>query len=576
MWVNSIAQVEGALQAIADGATAESVESAILEFKSQGRSRDDTSKLIAEAVACFANAAGGHVVLGVRNRPGGPEAFEGTSIDPDILLRRIYELTTPPLTVEVDPLVRGGVTLLIVRVPRSPDVHQVDGRATRRIGASCESMSAAQIAALLAERRGDDWSGEDTGRPLTDVSATAVEQARALLRAARDPARRAYAGGTTEDLLRALGVTTSRNTLIRAGELLLCEPSGPIPSVVYQYRRTPAGEPVTTRPEGSLLSVFLRTLELISGRLDTTPVNLPGGQQIQLADLPEPAIREAVANAVMHRDYRLTGSVQIEHAATRLAVTSPGPLVQGVTLANILTTSSRPRNARLAAAVRTLGLAEEAGVGVDRMYREMVRVGFGPPVFEETAHYVRVTLTGGAPSTHLTRFVATLPQVESEDADAMLTLYTLLTRQVVSARQLAPLLQKEEPEVEYVLRRLATEPSNIIEPTRESADRRHRNYRLRDHVISALGPAVNYRRRTSDEYDRTVIGLVREMGQINAAVVRMALGLPAQRASRILSHLVERGVLVRTSEAQRGRGVTYGPGPLFPPLERKRARQRPS
>jgi ATP-dependent DNA helicase RecG len=200
-----------------------------------------------------------------------------------------------------------------------------------------------------------------------------------LLRTSPDPLRRAYATETTEDLLRILGLTSSDDMLVRAGELLFCEPASQLPLIVYQYRRTPAGEPVVTRPSGSLLSALRRALELISARLDTTPVNLPGGQQIQLTDLPEPAIREAVANAVIHRDYRLSGAVRVEHAPTRLTITSPGPLVQGVTVTNILTTSSRPRNARLAAAVRTLGLAEEAGVGVDRMYREMVRVGHVPP-----------------------------------------------------------------------------------------------------------------------------------------------------------------------------------------------------
>ncbi len=82
------------------------------------------------------------MVIGVQDRPGGPAAIEGTSLDANLLLRRIYELTTPPLTVEVQQKSRGSVNLLVVRVPRSPDVHQVDNRATRRVGTSCEPMSA--------------------------------------------------------------------------------------------------------------------------------------------------------------------------------------------------------------------------------------------------------------------------------------------------------------------------------------------------------------------------------------------------------------------------------------------------
>lgn len=564
-----MSQVERALDAIESGSTADALETWTLDFKREGRSKPDAVKALAEAAACFANARGGHLVVGIKDRTSGLDAFEGTSLDANLLLRRIYELTTPSLTVEVEQIRRHNVDLLIIRVPRSPDVHQVDNRATRRVDTSCEPMSAAQIASLLAERRGEDWSAEDTGRPLADVSATALEQARALFRVSLDPIRRAYATETDADLLRILGVVSTAGTLMRAGELLFCDPTGPIPLIVYQYRRTPAGEPVATRPTGPLLLSLLRTLELISARLDTTPVNLPGGQQVQLADLPEPAIREAIANAVIHRDYRLGGSVRVEHAPTRLAITSPGPLVQGVTVSNILTTSSRPRNAHLAAAVRMLGLAEEAGVGVDRMYREMVRVGHVPPMFEEAADQVLVTLIGGAPNTHLTRFVATLPQTEADDADAMLILYTLLTKRVVSAGHLAPLLQKGDEEVEFVLRRLASEPPALLEPTRETARRHHPNYRLREHVITALGSALSYRRRTTDEYDRKIIELVREAGQINARMVKIALDLQAVSASRVLGNLVERGILVKTSEAQRGPSVTYGPGPSFPQRSRK-------
>lgn len=104
----------------------------------------------------------------------------------------------------------------------------------------------------------------------------------------------------------------------------------------------------------------------------------------------------------------------------------------------------------------------------------------------------------------------------------------------------------------------------MLEPTRETARRSHPNYRLREHVMTALGPAVTYRRRTTDEYDRKIVELVREAGQINARIVKIALDLETTPASRVLADLVERGVLIKTSEATRGPSVTYGPGPSFP------------
>lgn len=236
---DSVVDVERALAAIERGAVVTSQESATLDFKRQGRSRDDTAKNVAEAAACFANAHGGHVVVGVLDGGIGTAAFAGTDLDPVWLVRRIYELTTPPLTVEATPLSWAGQRLIAVRVPTGQDVHQVDNRATRRVGTSCQPISATQIAALVAERSGHDWSDEATPRGLGEVNPLAVEQARALLRSSPDPSRRAFADESSEDLLRALGLVASTGTLNNAGDLLLCDPSGSQSLIVHQFRRTP-------------------------------------------------------------------------------------------------------------------------------------------------------------------------------------------------------------------------------------------------------------------------------------------------------------------------------------------------
>jgi len=569
------ADVQAALDAIASGAAARTLETDTLDFKTQGRSIPDTLKDLAEAAACFANARGGTIVVGIADAQPGPTAFVGCSLDQALTQRRIFELTDPRLTVAVDLVRRAGRDLLVVTVPASPDVHAVGGRSTERIGATCEPMSNSRIATLVAERRGDDWSAQDSDLSLAPLDPVAMGLARSMLERSSDPQRRAYARENDADLLRILGLVTSRGTLVNAGALLFTGRLGQAEHLAYVHRRTPAGELLVNEHLSTpLLPSIQRTFDLIEARLDRTPVNLPGGQQLQLADLPEAAVREAVINAVMHRDYRRLGAVQVEHTATRLVVTSPGPFVSGVTVNNVLTTSSRSRNPLLSGAVRTLGLAETAGTGVDRMYAEMARIGHQPPSFIADLGQVRVTLLGGAPNTYVARFVATLPRDEAEDADTMLTLLTLLTRRTLTLELMAPFLQKPEAEVLAVLDRLASEPVGLLERTRESTRRARPVYRLREHVVAALGPALAYRRRTADEYDRKIIGLVREAGEVNARMVKLMLDLDAAPASRVLGDLVERGILVKTSQAQRGPGVTYGPGPAFPKQKRRRGEAR--
>jgi ATP-dependent DNA helicase RecG len=556
-------QIREAIEAVLSGRQARELESERLDFKTLGRSREDTLINLAEAAACLANSRGGDIVVGIADAPRGTSAIVGSDLDELRTQRRIYEVTVPGLIVTVTTEVVTGTRLTVVSVPRSPDIHQVKGRATERVGASCEPMTAQRIAAVLADRRGDDWSDGDSGVALSEIAGRAEDELRNRLRTAPDPERQAWATLSVVEIARRLGLLTAARTLTYAGEVLLVGRPGS--EIHYIHRRTRSGQlTANERLTGPALVAVRRLLEFVETRTDRTPVHLPNGQQLFVADLPEIAVREAVVNAVMHRDYQAAGPVQVEHSDTRLAVTSPGDFVLGVTPQNILTTSSRTRNPALASVVRALGLAEAAGVGVDRMYAAMTAVGHRPPTFETDGVRVTATLFGGAPNAPLTRFVASMDAARRDDPDTLLILVTLLRSRTVTAERLAPLLQKGADEVETTLRHLAAQSVAMVERTRASSTHRMGTYRLRGDVIAALATAVTYHQRTGDEADRKVIDIVRETAQVNGRLVRSLLDVDAPTASRIIAGLIERGVLVKTSEAQRGPSVTYGRGPAFP------------
>jgi ATP-dependent DNA helicase RecG len=256
-----------------------------------------------------------------------------------------------------------------------------------------------------------------------------------------------------------------------------------------------------------------------------------------------------------------------------MVIDSPGPLVSGVTIDNILAHPSKPRNRVLIEAIRKLGLAEQAGVGIDRMYRDMIRSGHQPPQIAES-DYVRVTLSGGAPNRALARYVASLPSTVADDVDAMLVVFTLLGQRTVSAQGLEPVLQKPPAEIESVLRGLAADEVGMLESTRQTVRRRMPTYRLRENALKELGTAVSYRRRTADEIDNKIVATVAELGQITNRVVQALLDVKVERASRILADLVDREILVKTSPHERGPRVTYGPGRRFPVKSATRSRVR--
>jgi len=559
-------EARAALAAIQAGATPRDLESKTLEFKEQGRSDGDTLKIVADAALCFANSSGGVVVVGVADQKAGASALVGCSLEVDAVRRRVWELSRPPLTVDAWEERVGKIRLIFVSVPQSPEIHSdPQGRAPRRVGRDCQPMDPSEQMRLREDRLGIDLTARETELSLKDLSEPALEVARGLLANFTDERRRLARLGT-EELLRALGVGTNAGRVLIAGQLLFAKPPpGSPPVIVYEYRATPGGEPkAIERLSAPLLTGFQATLQLVRARQSVTPLNLPGGQQVQLEDFPTLAVREALANAIIHRDHHLGGPVNVIHSPELLAVVSPGPLVSGVTPENILTHPSKPRNPCLAKAARVLGLAEEVGRGVDRMFREMISAGRDLPRIESHHDHVRVSLVGGRANTQVARYAAQLPEQERDDTDTMLVLFRLCSVKSVSAQQLAPLLQKAVVEAEQVLRRLATDAVGILEPTRQTARRTNPSYRLRGDVLRELGAAVPYQRRTVDEIDRKVIAHVREYGKVTNRTVQNMLEVEVQRARGILRDMVDRHLLRKTSKAQRGPGVEYGPGSRFP------------
>lgn len=120
--------------------------------------------------------------------------------------------------------------------------------------------------------------------------------------------------------------------------------------------------------------------------------SVTGTRRDALPEYPEAVLREAVVNALAHRDYGLDGAtVDITVWDDRIEVRSPGPLPGHITIDN-MRDEHYSRNPRIMRVLKTVGLVEECGDGLDRMYREMESRLMEPPAFEATASSVTVTL----------------------------------------------------------------------------------------------------------------------------------------------------------------------------------------
>ncbi|MBP1301995.1 RNA-binding domain-containing protein [Curtobacterium sp. 1310] len=565
------------MQILAGQSTANDLEGDALDFKREQRSKQDTANDMADAAACFANAAGGTIVVGVADDVLGPDAFLGTGLDPQYLRRRIYDVTRPALDVSVRSMTYSGVTLLIIDVREGLEVYSSRQKMpTKRVGDHCEPMSTADVSRLDDERRGGDWSAASAARPLTDVDADALALLRSFVRRSSSTSLSALAEAPSTDLLGTLGLVDDSGLLNRAGEILLATPRDGREVLAYQHRVSAGGETdLGRRWNGPLLIAYAELVALLEFRIGTTPVNLRSGQQIQIEDYPLTAVREALTNAVMHGDHRDHQPIQVEHSPEALTIMSPGTLVPGISPDNILTHPPKSRFPALADALRSLGLAERWGQGVDRMFREMIRSGrSAPTVSVRTGERPEtiVQLAGGPPNTRITKFVSELPDRDQNDTDVLLLVSYLTTNKTITAAKLATVVQRPEEAAQNLLTRIANDEDGFLEPTASTKNARKPTYRFRGASIAALGPAIKYQARSDTDRARKVTDHVREYGTVNNATVQRLFDVDVYAARDILRDLVDQEVLVRVSEQKRGPAVKYGPGEAFPEKTSRRRR----
>ena len=113
-------------------------------------------------------------------------------------------------------------------------------------------------------------------------------------------------------------------------------------------------------------------------------------QREERPELPEEALREAVANAIAHRDYRSTGNVHIYVFRDRVEIVSPGGLPEGMTEWD-LGFKSVPRNPLLFGLLYRMGVVENIGSGIRRIRELCEEHGVAQPAIDVTEHWVAIT-----------------------------------------------------------------------------------------------------------------------------------------------------------------------------------------
>ncbi len=351
-----------------------------------------TPQRLASTLVAMANTDGGTVIVGV--------AARGTRVvglkEPEKALDRALQAALacePPLIIPMPQMMHlDGKPLLVITVPPGlPHAYSLKGRYLTRDGAKNRPLTGHALRRLLFERGERSFESLPVpGATLDDLDPAKVERYAKVLEGTGET--------SIEDLLRRRGCLTRKGQPTYAGILLFGRDPTQFVSgceiTVVRYAGTEMGDEFLRQDIRDTLPEQIRRAEAFLVSNMRIGARLVGFEREERTEYPVDAVREAVVNAVAHRDYSITGDqIRVFMFADRIEVYSPGRLPGPITVDNILH-ERFSRNEIIVQVLADLGFIERLGYGIDRMVRLMRDEDLPDPVFEETANGFRVTLYG--------------------------------------------------------------------------------------------------------------------------------------------------------------------------------------
>jgi ATP-dependent DNA helicase RecG len=540
---------------IADGETYE------VEFKGESRTPLNDRDLV-EAVVCLANGSGGVLLVGVEDDgtvTGARPRHEAGRTDPLRLQALIANTTQPPLSVTVAAVEVSNHEVLLVEVPDSPRVvGTTQGMYVRRaLGGdgrpSCLAYHSHEMLAHEVDRGAVDWAGLRVGgAEWADLDPLEFERLRQMVGNASGGADRPLGTLSDREIASALGFTRHDAEVTTGGLLMFGKTDAirrflPTHEAAFQVLRGLDVEVNDFLPH-PLLRLAEEMLTRFKARNTEEEVDF-GLLRVAVSAYSEPAFREALANALVHRDYTRRGAVHVQWNEDQLEISSPGGFPAGIRVDNLLVAPPHPRSPLLADAFKRAGLVERTGRGINRMFAEQLRVGRPAPDYGRTSgDHVVAILPGGPANMAMTKWV--LEQENQQRAPLRLqelqVLAELLRERRMTTVELTAVVQRTEAETRNLLTRMVERGW-----VQSRGEGKARNWHLSAAVYRVLDEPSGYVRVHGFEplqQEQMILQYVQVHGQITRNQAAELCGLSPDQASRVLRRLVPAGKLSQQGE----------------------------
>ncbi|PWG79530.1 ATP-binding protein [Pararcticibacter amylolyticus] len=340
----------------------------------------------------FANAQGGRIYIGIDDRGGVTGIDEYKKLMDDLPNKIVNYLG---LVVDVNLHEKEGKHYIEINVPASTVPISYHGVYHYRSGSTKQELKGTGLHDFLLKKIGRTW--DDTiveGATIGEIDESAVAS---FLKACVKSGR-IYQSADKDDLpafLQNLDLITDDGKLRAAAILLFGK--RPQRYFIHSYFKigkfgnSDADLRFQDIVEGNIFEMADKVVRLLKERYLVSPVSYEGIQRIEKLEYPEPALREAILNAIVHKDYTST-TIQLSVYDDKLMLWNPGQLPVDIPLERLTQKHpSRPRNKHIAEAFFRAGYIESWGRGIEEILTAFKKADLPEPVFEELWEGVMVT-----------------------------------------------------------------------------------------------------------------------------------------------------------------------------------------
>jgi ATP-dependent DNA helicase RecG len=370
-------------------------ENETLEFKRELPSSSDFAVLI----SAFYNTRGGIIIIGVddAHQLTGVENPQNVEVGILNMIRARLNLNIPP-TIEIVPYHgREFVVVTCHKGIQRPYWVRDHARPYVRIGSTCREATNDEIRQMYIEDHGLSYES----MALPGVTLDEISPERVNWYVTRRVRGGQVPSGSLPELLSKLGVLTTKGNAVvptAAGLLLFGrEPQRFMPHATLRVARFLGNDMTTFLDQADItgtISQMIDEAEKFVNRNTRHGIRIVGFRHVNVHEYPIEAIREAITNALCHRDWGHVGmQVRVAIFDNRIFVDSPGRLPPGVTLENIEHMHVL-RNPIIAQLLYDIDYIENWGSGILRMKQDMQKYNLTPPVFTEPGPNFTATFYG--------------------------------------------------------------------------------------------------------------------------------------------------------------------------------------